>query len=353
MTAAADPRTSVLFVCTHNSARSQLAEGLLRARHGDRYEAFSAGTVARGVHPLAVEALRDAGIDPSAQSSKTIDDLGDQDFDIVVTVCDNALEACPYLPARVRNVHHSFRDPSAVEGTENDRRAAFATVRDEIAAWIDGAFGTPEPATEADLPGIRALLEAAALPVGDLPEADRLSNAEQPWAVILLRYFNPVGAHKSGLIGEDPKDIPNNLMPYISQVAVGRREKLSVFGDDYDTIDGTGVRDYIHVVDLAKGHVKAVDNLLSSEAVTGVEAINLGTGNGTSVLQLVNTFSEVNDTPVPYEIAPRRPGDVAACYANATKAKQILQWETELDIAAMVKDTWHWQSSNPNGYSES
>lgn len=187
----------------------------------------------------------------------------------------------------------------------------------------------------------------------DLPEADRLSNAEPPWAVILLRYFNPVGAHKSGLIGEDPKDIPNNLMPYISQVAVGRREKLSVFGDDYDTIDGTGVRDYIHVVDLAKGHVKAVDNLLSSEAVTGVEAINLGTGNGTSVLQLVNTFSEVNDTPVPYEIAPRRPGDVAACYANATKAKQILQWETELDIAAMVKDTWHWQSSNPNGYSES
>jgi UDP-glucose 4-epimerase len=187
----------------------------------------------------------------------------------------------------------------------------------------------------------------------DLPEADRLSNAEQPWAVILLRYFNPVGAHKSGLIGEDPKDIPNNLMPYISQVAVGRREKLSVFGDDYDTIDGTGVRDYIHVVDLAKGHVKAVDNLLSSEAVTGVEAINLGTGNGTSVLQLVNTFSEVNDTPVPYEIAPRRPGDVAACYANAAKAKQILQWETELDIAAMVKDTWHWQSSNPNGYSES
>ena len=173
MTAAADPRTSVLFVCTHNSARSQLAEGLLRARHGDRYEAFSAGTVARGVHPLAVEALRDAGIDPSAQSSKTIDDLGDQDFDIVVTVCDNALEACPYLPARVRNVHHSFRDPSAVEGTENDRRAAFATVRDEIAAWIDGAFGTPEPATEADLPGIRALLEAAALPVGDLPEAGR------------------------------------------------------------------------------------------------------------------------------------------------------------------------------------
>lgn len=187
----------------------------------------------------------------------------------------------------------------------------------------------------------------------DLPEADRLTDSEQPWSVILLRYFNPVGSHQSGLIGEDPKDIPNNLMPYISQVAVGRRKKLSVFGDDYDTIDGTGVRDYIHVVDLAKGHVKAVDNLLSSEAVTGVEAINLGTGNGTSVLQLVNTFAEVNNTPVPYEIAARRPGDVAACYADATKAKQILQWETELDIAAMVKDTWHWQSSNPKGYAES
>jgi UDP-glucose 4-epimerase len=187
----------------------------------------------------------------------------------------------------------------------------------------------------------------------DLPEADRLTEAELPWAVILLRYFNPVGAHKSGLIGEDPKDIPNNLMPFISQVAVGRREKLSVFGDDYETIDGTGVRDYIHVVDLAKGHVKAVDNLLGDESITGVEAINLGTGNGTSVLQLLNTFSEVNNVPVPYAIVERRPGDVAACYANAVKAKQILQWETELDIAAMVKDTWHWQSSNPNGYSES
>ncbi|MEC8102572.1 MAG: UDP-glucose 4-epimerase GalE [Pseudomonadota bacterium] len=187
----------------------------------------------------------------------------------------------------------------------------------------------------------------------DLPEADRLTQADTPWAVILLRYFNPVGAHRSGLIGEDPKDTPNNLMPYISQVAVGRREKLSVFGDDYDTIDGTGVRDYIHVVDLAKGHVKAVDNLLGDESITGVEAINLGTGNGTSVLQLLNTFSEVNNVPVPYAIAERRPGDVAACYANAAKAKQILQWKTELDIAAMVKDTWHWQSSNPNGYSES
>ena len=143
MTAADDNvvQTSVLFVCTHNSARSQLAEGLLRARHGDRYEAFSAGTVARGVHPLAADALREAGIDPSGQTSKTIDRLGDRVFDVVVTVCDNAREACPYLPARVRNVHHAFRDPSAVAGTVADRRAAFRAVRDEIAAWLDREFG--------------------------------------------------------------------------------------------------------------------------------------------------------------------------------------------------------------------
>ena len=193
MTAAADPRTSVLFVCTHNSARSQLAEGLLRARHGDRYEASSAGTVARGVHPLAADALRDAGIDPSAQTSKTIDDLGGQDFDIVVTVCDNALEACPYLPARVRNVHRSFRDPSAVEGTDDGRRAAFAAVRDEIAAWIDATFGRPEPATEANLPGIRALLETAALPVGDLPEADRFLVVRSGNAVLGSVAVEPYG----------------------------------------------------------------------------------------------------------------------------------------------------------------
>ncbi len=169
---AADPRPTVLFVCTHNSARSQLAEGLLRARHGDRYRASSAGTVARGVHPLAADALRDAGIDPSRQASKTIDSLGDQVFDVVVTVCDSAREACPYLPARARNVHRAFRDPSAVEGTEAERREAFAAVRDEIAGWLDGAFGWPQPATEADWPGLLALLGAARLPTRDLDPAD-------------------------------------------------------------------------------------------------------------------------------------------------------------------------------------
>lgn len=141
MTAADADRRSVLFVCTHNSARSQLAEGLLRDRHGDRYAAFSAGTVARGVHPLAAEALREAGIDPSGQTSKTIDDLGGRAFDVVVTVCDHAREACPYVPARERALHRSFRDPSAVNGTDDDRRAAFRAVRDEIAAWIDAEFG--------------------------------------------------------------------------------------------------------------------------------------------------------------------------------------------------------------------
>lgn len=144
--AAADPavgpeKTSVLFVCTHNSARSQLAEGLLRARHGDRYEVESAGTVARGVHPLAADALRDAGIDPNGQTSKTIESLGDRVFDVVVTVCDDAREACPYIPARARNLHHAFRDPSAVEGSEEEQRAAFRTVRDEITAWLDAEFG--------------------------------------------------------------------------------------------------------------------------------------------------------------------------------------------------------------------
>lgn len=190
----------------------------------------------------------------------------------------------------------------------------------------------------------------------DLPEADTLNKAEKPWAVILLRYFNPVGAHESGTIGEDPKDIPNNLMPYITQVAVGRREKLSVFGSDYDTVDGTGVRDYIHVVDLAKGHLCAVNNLLGNlsgkSPITGVEAINLGTGNGISVLELVNAFSSINDVPVPHELVARRPGDVAACYANADKAAKLLNWSTELDVDAMVKDSWQWQSSNPKGYNQ-
>ncbi|STZ07773.1 UDP-glucose 4-epimerase [Moraxella caprae] len=172
----------------------------------------------------------------------------------------------------------------------------------------------------------------------------------QVWNIISLRYFNPIGADVSGTIGEDPSDIPNNLMPYISQVAVGKLEKLSVFGNDYDTVDGTGVRDYIHVVDLAKGHVSALDYIAKCERAFGFEPINLGTGNGTSVLQLVNAFIHTTGQSVPYVIAPRRAGDIATCYASSDKAKNLLGWTAEYDIERMCVDTWRWQSQNPRGY---
>ena len=174
-----------------------------------------------------------------------------------------------------------------------------------------------------------------------------LVKAEPDWGITLLRYFNPVGAHDSGLIGEDPNGIPNNLMPFISQVAVGKRDKLSVFGNDYPTHDGTGVRDYIHVVDLAKGHVKALQYL---QHHTGIEAINLGTGTGYSVLDMVNAFSDVNQVKVPYQIAARRPGDIAICYAEPTKARTLLGWQAEKTLEDMVRDSWRWQSANPNGF---
>ncbi len=166
-------------------------------------------------------------------------------------------------------------------------------------------------------------------------------------SAVLLRYFNPVGAHPSGLIGEAPNGIPNNLMPFISQVAVGKREHLSVFGNDYPTPDGTGVRDYIHVVDLARGHVAALG---WAEAHTGTEVFNLGTGHGSSVLQLVEAFSRVNDIPVPYVIAPRRGGDIAECWADPAKAERLLGWKAELGIDEMCRDSWNWQKNNPNGY---
>jgi len=174
-----------------------------------------------------------------------------------------------------------------------------------------------------------------------------ICHADKDWAAAVLRYFNPIGAHQSGLIGEDPKGIPNNLMPYITQVAVGRLEKLSVFGDDYETEDGTGVRDYIHVVDLARGHVKAVEWVLNNK---GCEPFNLGTGNGTSVLELVKAFEKASGVKIPYVIAPRRPGDPAKVYADASKAKAILGWEAEYGIEKMCSDCWRWQNSNPNGY---
>jgi len=176
-----------------------------------------------------------------------------------------------------------------------------------------------------------------------------IANADSQWGIVLLRYFNPIGAHESGRIGEDPRGIPNNLMPFITQVAVGRREKLNVFGNDYPTSDGTGVRDYIHVVDLAKGHVAAVKYVVSHP---GCQVFNLGTGTGYSVLDMVHTFIDVNRVPVPYVIAERRPGDVAVCYADPAKSEAELGWKAEKNLADMCRDSWRWQSNNPKGYEE-
>ena len=176
-----------------------------------------------------------------------------------------------------------------------------------------------------------------------------IQKADPEWNVVLLRYFNPIGAHKSGLIGENPNGIPNNLMPYITQVAVGKLKELGVFGNDYDTPDGTGVRDYIHVVDLAKGHVKAVKKL---EDNSGLSIYNLGTGKGYSVLDIVKNFEAATGIKIPYSIKPRRAGDVATCYSDATKAKKELGWEAEYDIKDMCADSWNFQQKNPNGYED-
>ena len=181
----------------------------------------------------------------------------------------------------------------------------------------------------------------------DMHTADVKTKDPRPWNVVLLRYFNPIGAHASGLIGEDPNGIPNNLMPYITQVAVGKLDKLHVFGDDYATPDGTGVRDYIHVVDLAKGHVKA---LKAIEENCGVAVYNLGTGRGYSVLEVVHAFEEVSGVNIPYVIEERRPGDIAVCYSDPGKAKRELGWKAELDIYDMCRDSWNWQKKNPDGY---
>ncbi|TMP70600.1 UDP-glucose 4-epimerase GalE [Pseudoalteromonas sp. S1609] len=174
-----------------------------------------------------------------------------------------------------------------------------------------------------------------------------IAKSDQRFAFAILRYFNPVGAHESGLIGEDPNGIPNNLLPFISQVAVGKLKQLAIFGDDYDTVDGTGVRDYIHVVDLALGHLKALDKIA---AETGALIYNLCTGNGYSVLQMVNAFIKASDQAIPYAVSPRRPGDIAACYAAPEKALSELGWQAERGIDVMMQDTWRWQSNNPNGY---
>lgn len=171
--------------------------------------------------------------------------------------------------------------------------------------------------------------------------------SDNEWSVAILRYFNPVGAHESGMIGEDPNGIPNNLMPFITQVAVGKRDELSVFGNDYDTSDGTGVRDYIHVVDLANGHLKALEKVVEQ---SGIEAYNLGTGTGYSVLDLVSAFEKATGKAIPYKVVDRRPGDIATCYADPSKAKAELGWSATRGIEEMCKDSWNWQEKNPNGY---
>lgn len=173
--------------------------------------------------------------------------------------------------------------------------------------------------------------------------------SDEEWSAVLLRYFNPIGAHESGRIGEDPNDIPNNLMPYITQVAVGKLEKLSVFGDDYETHDGTGVRDYIHVLDLSLGHLSALEYAMTNN---GVEAVNLGTGEGYSVLDVIHAFENANDVNIPYEIVERRPGDIAVGYADPTKARKLLKWESKYSLEDMCRTSWNWQKNNPNGYAK-
>lgn len=239
-----------------------------------------------------------------------------------------------------------------VAGTLNLLDAmAKAQVKNLIFSSSATVYGDPEA-----LPIVESSPRSATNPYGQSKlmieyMLEDLAKSDNHWQLISLRYFNPIGAHHTGTIGENPNGIPNNLMPYVSQVAVGKLPQLSVFGNDYDTVDGTGVRDYIHVVDLAKGHVAALQ-YLEQQTQLGFEPINLGTGKGTSVLQLVNAFIKTTGQPVPYSIAPRRPGDIASCYASSDKAKKLLGWQAEFDIERMCTDTWRWQSQNPNGYDD-
>lgn len=226
-----------------------------------------------------------------------------------------------------------------------------AQVKNLIFSSSATVYGDPEA-----LPIVESSPRSATNPYGQSKlmiehMLEDLAKSDNHWQLISLRYFNPIGAYHTGTIGENPNGIPNNLMPYVSQVAVGKLPQLSVFGNDYDTVDGTGVRDYIHVVDLAKGHVAALQ-YLEHQTHLGFEPINLGTGKGTSVLQLVNAFIKTTGQPVPYSIAPRRPGDIASCYASSDKAKHLLGWQAEFDIERMCTDTWRWQSQNPNGYDD-
>ena len=224
-------------------------------------------------------------------------------------------------------------------------------VRNFIFSSSATVYGNPDPA---NLPLRETAPLAAVNPYGAtklwLEEIMRAMAAADPaWHFLLLRYFNPVGAHASGLIGEDPRGIPNNLMPFISQVAVGRRDHLNVFGSDYDTPDGTGVRDYIHVVDLARGHVAAIDFMKDNK---GEFVFNLGTGVGYSVLDMVKAFEKANGIKIPYELVDRRPGDLATCYSTPAKSEKVLGWKAEFGLEDMCRDSWNWQKNNPNGFNK-
>jgi len=309
-----------------------------------------------------------------------------------VTVFDNFCNSNPEALARVaritgshvRLIEGDIRDRAALEAALRASqptqvihfaglKAVGESVQQPLRYYDNNVVGTVRLLEAMEATGVRSIVFSSSATVyGDpqqlpIPEDHPLSatnpygqtklaienmlrelHASNPaWRVAILRYFNPVGAHVSGLIGEDPLGVPNNLMPYVTQVAVGQREVLNVWGGDYPTPDGTGVRDYIHVVDLAKGHVKAVDRLAQHEGCT---AINLGTGVGYSVLEMVQALSAASGKDVPYRLAPRRSGDVAACYANATRADQLLEWKAERGLTQMCEDAWRWQERNPAGY---
>ena len=311
-----------------------------------------------------------------------------------VSVFDNFCNSQPEALARVERItgqrprmyQGDIRDADALTQALRDSQATsvihFAglkavgdSVQNPLAYYDNNVVGTLRLLQAMQACDVRALVFSSSATVyGDpqqlpIPESHPLSTtnpygqtklvieeilrdvyrSDGTWRFALLRYFNPVGAHVSGLIGEDPQGTPSNLMPYVAQVAVGRREFLNVWGDDYATADGTGVRDYIHVVDLALGHLKALERLVDHAEC---EAINLGTGVGYSVLDMVKAFEQVCGKTLPYRLAPRRAGDVAACYANAEKAHRLLGWKAERDLQAMCEDSWRWQSANPQGYGQ-
>lgn len=278
-----------------------------------------------------------------------------RDFDGLRGVfAENSIDAVIHF-AGLKSVGESVSDPLRYYRTNLDSTLALLSVMSEhnvkqlVFSSSATVYGTP---SELPLREISEIGRGLTNPYGKtkymIEEILRdITISDEDWKITILRYFNPIGAHESGKIGEDPNEIPNNLMPYISQVAIGRRQSLSVFGNDYDTPDGTGVRDYIHVVDLARGHVAAVSRLGQ-----GSHNYNLGSGIGTSVLELISAFEKASNKSIPYVVVDRRPGDIASCYADATKALQELGWKTEKTIEDACRDSWLWQSSNPKGYAK-